>query len=385
MKPAAQSITSMKRSGIREIMDLAWQHPEVLHLEYGEPNFPTPDHIIEAAGRAAADGFTKYTPNRGLPEVREAMARKIAERNRFEVDVDQIVVTTGAVNGIVQALMVLCDPGDAVVLPDPAWPNYEMMTHIVRADLVRYPLLPHAGFLPDLDALERICAATPRAKAMLVNSPSNPTGAVFDEATLRRILEIATRHDLYLITDESYEEIVFEGEHISPAALDDSGRVITVLSVSKGYSMTGWRIGYVAAAPELAATISKLQEAVTACASAVCQKAAQAAIEGDQACVAEMREAYRARRDRVAVMLEEAGLLLSVPHGAFYIMADTSSTGMDGYEFAKRLIVEHGVALAPGETFGPSGTGMVRISLATGLDDLEEGVARLTSAVDDWS
>lgn len=385
MKPAAESITSMKRSGIREIMDLAWQTPDVLHLEYGEPNFQTPDHIVEAAARAAAEGYTKYTPNRGLPEVRGAMARKIGERNGFEVDVDQIVVTTGAVNGLVQALIVLCDPGDAILLPDPAWPNFEMMTHIVRADPVRYPLMPHAGFLPDLDELERICAATPHAKVLLVNSPSNPTGAVFDEATHRRMLEIATDHELYVLTDESYEEIVFEGEHVSPAALDHSGRVITVFSVSKGYAMTGWRIGYVAAAPELAELISKLQEAVTACASAVCQKAAQAALEGDQWCVAEMREAYRTRRDRVAAMLEEAGLLLSMPHGAFYIMADTSSTGMDGYDFAKRLIVEHRVALAPGETFGPSGTGMVRISLAAGLEVLEEGVSRLATAVDAWS
>ena len=385
MKPIAKSIAGMKRSGIREIMDLAWQYPEVLHLEYGQPDFPTPPHIIEAAARAAADGYTKYTANRGIPEVRESMARKIAERNGFEVDIEQIVVTTGAVNGIIQALMVVCDPGDAVLLPDPSWPNYEMMTAITGTELVRYPLVPETGFTPDLEALDRICRDKPHAKVIVINSPANPTGGVFDEAVYRGLLDAADKYDLFVITDECYEELVFEGSHISPATLDDSGRVITVFSVSKAYSMTGWRIGYVAAAPEIAAMISKLQEAVTACASAVCQKAAQAAIDGDQSCVAEMRDAYRLRRDRVAGMLDEAGMSISRPRGAFYIMADTSSTGMDGFDLAKRLIAEHGVALAPGETFGPSGKGMVRISLATALPDLEEGVGRLAAAVRAWS
>ena len=161
--------------------------------------------------------------------------------------------------------------------------------------------------------------------------------------------------------------------------------MISVFSVSKSYAMTGWRIGYVAASPELAALVSKLQEALTSCATAVAQKAAQAAIGGDQACVAEMRDAYRLRRNTAADLLSEQGLLIARPHGAFYMMADTSSTGLDGYEFCRKLIVEWGVAVAPGETFGPSGTGKVRISLATAPADLEEGVRRFCGAVADWS
>jgi len=385
MKPVSKAIAGMRRSGIREIMDLAWQQSEVIHLEYGEPDFATPDHIIEAAAQAGRDGYTKYTANRGLPEVRETMKAKITERNGFDVDIDQIVVTTGAIGGLIQSLMTVTDPGDTILLPDPGWPNYEIMATVLRADVVRYPLVAGTAFQPDLDALEGICRTTPKAKVMVVNSPGNPTGGVFDEQTHRALLDIATRYDLYVISDECYEEIIFEGEHISPAVLDDSGRVITVFSVSKGYAMTGWRLGYITAAPHISAMVSKLQEAMTACATAVAQKAAQAALAGDQSCVAEMRDAYRHRRDRAVELIDGAGLLLSRPRGAFYVMIDTSSTAMDGYDLAKRLILEHGVAVAPGETFGPAGKGMIRISLATALPEVEEGIGRIVEAIEAWS
>lgn len=202
---------------------------------------------------------------------------------------------------------------------------------------------------------------------------------------VERMLDVAARHDLYLISDECYDDIVFEGTHVSPASIDTDGRVISTFSVSKSYAMTGWRIGYAVASADVAPMISKVQEAVTSCATAVAQKAAQAALEGDQSCVAEMRDAYRERRDRAVELLEDAGMLLSPPHGAFYVMADTSATGLDGYDLARRLILEHDVAVAPGETFGPGGTGTIRVSLATALDDLVEGVGRLTAAVRDWS
>lgn len=386
MKPIAPAIAGMKRSGIREIMDLAATRPDVIHLEVGEPNFPTPDHVLAAAAQAAQDGYTKYTANRGIREVREAMAAKLAARNGIEIDdIDQIIVTTGAVNAIIQALMVVSEPGDPVLLPDPAWPNYLMMTTILGCPVVRYPLRRDHGYEPDFDALEAACAANPRAKAILMNSPGNPTGAVLSRQVVERMLDIAARHDLYLISDECYDDIVFEGEHVSPASIDTDGRVISTFSVSKSYAMTGWRIGYAVASPEVAPMISKVQEAVTSCATAVSQKAAQAALEGDQSCVAEMRDAYRQRRDRVVELLDAAGMLLSPPHGAFYVMADTSATGLDGYDLARRLILEHDVAVAPGETFGPGGSGTIRISLATALDDLVEGVGRLTAAVRSWS
>lgn len=386
MKPIASAIAGMKRSGIREIMDLAATRSDVIHLEVGEPNFPTPAHVLAAAARAAEDGYTKYTANRGIREVREAMAAKLASRNGIEIeDIDQIIVTTGAVNAIIQALMVVSEPGDPVLLPDPAWPNYLMMTTILGCPVVRYPLRRDHDYEPDFDALEAACVANPRAKAILMNSPGNPTGAVLSRSVVERMLDVASRHDLYLISDECYDDIVFEGEHVSPASIDTEGRVISTFSVSKSYAMTGWRIGYAVASTDVAPMIAKVQEAVTSCATAVSQKAAQAALDGDQSCVAEMRDAYRRRRDRVVEILDGAGMLLSPPHGAFYVMADTSATGLDGYDLARRLILEHGVAVAPGETFGPGGAGTIRISLATALDDLEKGVVTLTTAVRSWS
>ncbi len=366
-------------------MELATARPDIIHLELGEPDFATPDHVIEAAVEAARTGFTRYTPNRGILSVREAMARKIQERNHFDVDPSQIVVTTGAVNALVQAVMVVCDPGDTLLIPDPGWPNYEMMARVAQTSIGRYRLLRDHSFLPDLDHLEYLCRESTRPKAIVVNSPGNPGGGVYDRPTIERLIEIAGKYDLYLISDECYEDIVFEGEHISPAAFDDAGRVISVFSVSKSYAMTGWRVGYLAASPEVASLVAKLQETVTACASSVAQKAAEAAISGEQECVARMREAYRRRRDVALEFLNASGLLVSRPQGGFYVIADTSSVKSSGYELSRRLIVETGVAVAPGETFGPSGTGMVRISLATGIDTLREGLRRFSAAIRAWS
>lgn len=375
----------MQRSGIREIMDLATGIDDVLHLEVGEPDFPTPGHVVDAAGRAATAGYTKYTPNRGLREVRESMVRKLSEENGIHVTPEQVVITTGAVNALSQALMVLVDPGDTVLVPDLSWPNFEMMVALNEGTLTRYPLRRERNFEPDLEALDELVSSAQNPKVLLINSPANPTGAVYDRQTIDGLLEIARDHDLYVVSDECYERIVFEGEHISPGALDSSGRVISCFSVSKTYAMTGWRIGYATAAPELASLIAKVQEAVTSCATAVAQKAAQAALDGDQSCVTEMRDSYQERRDLAAGLLEEAGLLVSRPQGAFYIMVNTEGTGLDGNIFCKRLLTEQRVAVAPGETFGPAGRGMVRVSLASDMAILNEGIRRLVTAVHEWT
>jgi aspartate aminotransferase/aminotransferase len=219
----------------------------------------------------------------------------------------------------------------------------------------------------------------------MLNSPANPTGSVWRPETIERVMELARRHDLWVISDEVYEDIVFEGRHVSPATFDPDGRVISVFSVSKTYAMTGWRIGYLAAAAPVAALVAKIQEPVASCATAVAQKAAEAAIGGPQACVAMMREAYRERRDLAVAALRPAGVLASEPHGAFYILADVSRASLDTYLVARRLVAEHGVAVAPGETFGPAGAGLVRISLASEPAVLVEGLRRLTTAVDQWA
>jgi aspartate aminotransferase len=199
------------------------------------------------------------------------------------------------------------------------------------------------------------------------------------------VVEIARARGLYVVSDEVYEEIVFEGEHVSPATFDEDGRVVTVSGVSKTYSMTGWRIGYLVAAPEIAALVAKVHEPVVACAPSVSQKAAEAALTGPQDCVGEMRDAYHLRRDVAVAALREHELLVTEPRGAFYILADLARATDDTYAFARALVADHGVAVAPGGTFGPGGAGLVRLSLASAVEVIEEGIRRLAVGVDGWS
>ena len=384
MAVPAPRIRDMKRSGIREIMDLAAQRSDVLHLEVGQPDFATPAHIVEAACAAAAQGYTTYTANKGLLEVRESITAKLKRDNGIEVAADDVVISCGAVNALFESLVALVSPGDGILLPDPGWPNYEMMADTLSARVSRYPLLPDAGYIPDLERLDAL-AAEPGVKVLIINSPGNPTGAVFPRWVIEELVEIARRHDLYLISDECYEQIVFDGEHVSPGSLDHDGRVLSVFSMSKSYAMTGWRMGYVAGESSLVDLVAKVQEPVVSCATSVTQKAGQAALEGDQSCVREMTASYRARRDMVVDLLGSGGLLINEPKGAFYILADISAASSDSYAFARRLVAERGVAVAPGLTFGPAGAGVVRLSLATDTDQLRTGTQRLVEAVSQWA
>lgn len=373
-------IRTMPRSGIREIMDLAAGMPDVKHLEVGQPNFPTPQHVIDAAAEAMAAGYTTYTPNRGLVEVRETMVAKLARDNHINTHVDDVIVTAGAVNALFSALLGTVSPGGAILIPDPGWPNYAMIAQSIGARVIRYPLLPDNGYLPDMEKLAEL-AASEHVQAIIVNTPSNPTGAVFPRRVLRQIADLAARNDLYLISDECYEHIVFEGEHISPASLDTDAQIISVFSMSKSYAMTGWRVGYACGPSAVMNQVAKVIEPVISCATSVSQKAAQAALDGPQDCVAEMRAAYQRRRDIAVRRLADANMLVATPHGAFYIMADVAAAGKPSGDIARELARHHGVAVAPGDTFGPASTGVVRVSLATADDDLAVGIDRLTSYV----
>lgn len=383
LPPPAAAVAGMRRSGIREVMDLAASHRDVVHLEVGEPDFPTPPHVVEAAARAAAEGYTKYTANRGLESLREVLAEKLARANGVEADPEQIVVAAGGVNALVESLFALVEPGDEILVGDPCWPNYEMMAAALGARLVRYPLDRDRSYEPDLDRLAAL-VRSPRAKVVLVNSPGNPTGSVWRRETVERVYEIVDERNLYLVTDEVYEDIVFEGEHVSPASVDGAERVISVFSFSKSYAMTGWRVGYAVASRPLADTIAKVQEAFVSCAATVSQKAAEAALLGPQDCVAEMRAGYRARRDVAVASLRDHGLFVTNPNGAFYILADISAATLDTNAFARRLVAQHRVAVAPGDTFGPAGAGLVRLSLAASTDSIEEGIRRLADGVRAW-
>lgn len=369
----------MRGSGIRQIMNLALTMEGVQHVEVGEPDFPTPPHIVEAAHQAALDGYTRYTANAGLPSLREALSDKLRRFNGLSVPPERITVSAGAVSGLMVSMAALVEAGDEVLLPDPGWPNCEMMVRTIGATPVRYHLDPARGFLPDPDAIA--AQIGPRTKVILINSPSNPTGAVFPADTVKQLVRLAEKHDLWMISDEVYEQIVFEGEHVSPARFDRDGRVLSVYSFSKAYAMTGWRVGYVVTPPGVTEVVNKLQEPIISCASAVSQKAAEAALTGPQDCVGAMRLAYKRRRDLVVSLLREYDMFTYAPHGAFYAMVDISRVTDDTYDFARRLLLTQKVAVAPGETFGPSGRGFVRVALCAADETIERAVTALAREV----
>ncbi len=371
-------LDGIRRSGIREMMDLASTLDGVIHLELGEPDFPTPAHIVEAVQRALEPGAVKYTLSRGEPGLRELLADKLRRTNGFTVGADDVVVTTGGTGAISAAMVALAGAGDGVLLPAIGWPAYEMIASLVGARILHYRLLPESGYEPDLDHLATLARG---ARVLVVNSPSNPTGAVFSRATAEGIVELARRHDLTVISDEVYERLVFDGEHVSLGALDADGRVVSVYSFSKTYAMTGWRIGYLTAASPVVEAVVKVQEALVACPSWAGQRAAEAALTGPQAAVAEMRDEYRRRRDLAVRLLERHDLAVARPRGTFYALARIGAAGSDTYGFARRLLYEERVAVAPGETFGPAGGGLVRLSLASSLEAISEGIERLARAV----
>jgi aspartate/methionine/tyrosine aminotransferase len=374
------AVTSLStpHSAIREIGARAAANPDALRLEIGDPTFTTAQHIIEAAELAAREGFTRYTPSAGLPTLRELLVEKLARINGVTCQPEQVVVTTGGCGAIFATLLVLLDPGDEVLMPDPGWPNYPAMAHMLNAKGVFYPLSRDKMFEPDFDELE--ARITPRSKVLIVNSPSNPTGQVASQEVVERLAAIAERHDLWLLSDECYDQLIFEGEHVEAARFADPERLVSVFSFSKTYAMTGWRIGYLVTQPDLASSIAKTQESVVLNAASTSQKAAEAALTGPQDHLEEMRSYYRDRRDAAVAQLDRAGVTFVSPRGAFYLMVDLAP-GVDDQAFAFSLLESKGVAVVPGTGFGPSAKSMVRLSLSVAPEVLDEGVRRLADAI----
>ncbi len=372
--PVNPAVAGMARSGIREIMDAAWGRPGVIRLEVGEPDFPTPPHIVEAAHVAMLEGHTGYQPSAGIMPLREALATKVRERNGYTVAPQQTIVTQGGVEAIYASLLTLTQPGDEVLLPDPAWPNFLLMARMLNLTAVTYPLDAEAGFLPTLETLEPL--VNDRTSVIVVNSPSNPLGSVIDRTRMTELVEFAERHGLWMVSDECYDEIDFDGAFVSPASLSPE-RVVSVYSFSKTYAMTGWRIGYAVAPPEVAPSLAKAQEPLISCVNAPTQYAALAAVTGPQYIVSEMRQAYRERRGVALGVLKGTCLRAFAPQGAFYLWVDVSSTGVPSRELAMRLLEERNVAVAPGSAFGERGEGFLRVSLASSAESISEGLHRL--------
>jgi aspartate/methionine/tyrosine aminotransferase len=367
-------------SGIREIANQALLTPGAIRLDVGQPDFPTPQHIKDAGKRAIDENKTFYTHTQGLLSLREKLVAKLARVNGIHSSPEQIAIGPGGVGALAAVLGAVVEPGDEVMLPDPGWPNYRMMLAWTGAREVRYPCPPASGFQPDLDALAALI--TKKTKLLLVNSPNNPTGAVYPRQTMEAFVGLAQKHNLWLLSDECYDQIVLDGSWTGPATLaPEDPRIASVFTFSKSYSMTGWRIGYVTGSPELIDTATKVLESNSSCVSTISQVAAEAALDGPQDCVGEMVQAYRHRRGLVVDLLKEAGLFIAEPAGAFYCMADISPSGMHAREFAFALLRERGVSIAPGTAFGRVAADSVRISLASSDQDLREGVGRLAEFV----
>ena len=374
-RPPSRRAVGLPRSAIREIMSLAAGKRDVIHLEVGEPDASTPAHITEGAFKAAREGWTRYSSNAGLPSLRQKVAARFSKRWGVPVSEHRIVITTGAVGGLYSALMSVLDPGDEVLIPDPGWPNYEAIVHLAGAASVRFALLPKKHFLPDIAEIRRL--TTPKTKAILINTPGNPTGAVFPRELMQALIDHVRESGIYLVSDEVYEDIVFEDEHVSAGTFDAIDRVFVVSGASKSFAMTGWRLGWIVCPPELAGVATGLQEPVTSCASTIAQKAGEAALDGGDECVRALRAAFRRRRDLVVEVLGSDGLLPAVPAGAFYALVDISRTGQDSLSFCKRLLESQSVAAVPGITFGPRSDRYIRIAFTIGDEQLRTGLTRL--------
>lgn len=379
MPNLAPNAEQMPRSGIRRIMDLAWSlGGPIIGLHVGEPSFLTPDHVRKAAEQALERGETRYVPNAGIPALRAAISEKVRLRNGLDAAPEQVVVSAGGMQALYVALSATVHAGDEVLIPDPGWPNFAMAVQLLQATPIGYGLTPENGFLPNIAELERL--VTPRTRAIVVNSPSNPLGSVLSAELAEALCRFADAHDLWLISDECYDAITFDVPHISPGAYDRQERVLSCFSFSKTYAMTGMRVGYLVAPPAVIETAAKMQEPLIACVNAPAQYAALAALEGPQDGVEAMRATYQQRRDAAMQLLDEAGTRYLQPAGAFYLWIDVRDRcGGDVDEWALRLLRDRRVAVAPGTTFGPMGQGWIRVSLATETSDLLEGLRRVSS------
>ena len=367
-----KSLAAMPSSGIRDTFNLIVGKPDIINLAPGEPNFPTPPHIVAAASRATEAGHTKYVENSGLPELREQICRKLETDNGFSATPDEIIVTHGAMGALYSAFAGLVEPGDEVLLPAPSWPNFRMMATLRSAKIRPYRIAAENGFLPDMAELETL--VSPATKLLLINTPLNPIGSVIPRQRMAELLDFAAAHDLWLICDEAYDALIYSDAFVSAAALGHRERVIAVYSFSKTYAMTGWRIGYMVVPREIAPVLADLQEAMISCASTPGQWAALAALEGPQDVVADMRDAYDARRQLALDTLAQHSVPAHPPDGAFYLWIDIRAAGVPSRSFARTLLDEHKVAIVPGLDFGPGGEGYVRASLAASPENIRAGL-----------
>ena len=343
----------------------------------GEPDFDTPEHIKEAAIKALQEGFTKYTPSAGLPELRTAISEKYAKDNNLDYKPNQVIVSNGAKQSCYNAILACCEPGDEVIIPAPYWLSYPDMVKLVGAEPVIVQTKASNSYKMTAEEFEN--AMTPRTKMVIINSPGNPTGSVYTREELEALVEVALTEDIFILADEIYEKLIYDdAQHVSVASLSKEAYdlTITVNGFSKAYAMTGWRLGYLGAPEEIAKVIDSLQSHSTSGPNSFAQKGAVAALKGSQQCVTDMRDEFNVRREYMYERLAAIPNLSTVkPLGAFYMLADISKFGLSSTNFADRLLSKAEVAVVPGIAFGDDKT--VRLSYATDLETIKTGLDRI--------
>lgn len=357
------------------------QGHDIIHLQIGEPDFDTPSNIVEAGAQALRDGYTHYGPSPGLPELRQAIAAEVASIRGIDADAENVVVTTGAKPIMFYTMLALVDEGDEVLYPNPGFPIYESMIRFVGGSPVPIKLLSDRDFEIDVD--EVAAAITPKTTLMILNSPNNPCGSVIGLETLRQLADLAVEHDLWVLSDEVYIRLLFQGEHHSIASFPGlSERTIILDGFSKTYAMTGWRIGYGVMPEELVGHFSKLNTNSVSCAPPAIQVAALEALRGPQDETYEFRDQFKSRRDVFVTGLNDIpGIRCPMPHGAFYAFPNIEGTGMTSRMFADGLLQDYGVAALAGESFGEYGNGCVRFSFANSTENLTRALQRIAAFV----
>ena len=342
----------------------------------GEPDFDTPEHIKAAAIEALQAGFTKYTPSAGIPELRAAIAEKLASDNGLTYRAGQVIVSNGAKHSCYNAILATCQPGDEVIIPAPYWVSYPDMVRLVGAEPVIIPTMERNNWKMRAEDFEN--AMTPRTKMLILNSPCNPTGSVYTREELAAIVEVASGEDIYILSDEIYEKLVYDdAKHVSIASLSKEAYdlTITVNGFSKSYAMTGWRLGYLAAPEAVAKAVDSIQSHTTANPSSFSQRGALAALKGDQQSVSDMRDEFDMRRNYMLDRLSKIPNVTAVkPQGAFYVLVNVSQLGLTSQNFADRLLSKSNVAVVPGAAFGDDRT--IRLSYATSIDIIKKGLDR---------
>jgi aspartate aminotransferase len=364
-------ISDIQISGIRKAFESSGG--DFINLGLGEPDFDTPEHIKAAAVQAIKSGFTSYTFGKGIEELRVAISAKFRRENGFSVSPEEIMVTSGASEALHIAILSLVEKGDEVLIPDPGFVSYVALVKLAEGEPVGIPLREEDQAMSIEAVKERI---SKRSKVLIINSPSNPTGAVLSEADIKALVDIAADHDITIISDEVYEHLIYEKvKHVSPARFSDD--VITVNAVSKTYAMTGFRLGYLAAREEYVEQMLKIHQYIQACAPSISQKAALAAITGPQECVVEMRDEFKRRRDFTVENLRHLHTQMGiekdfpVPKGAFYVFPRIKENEENEMAFVDRLRGKK-IIVTPGSAFGPLGRNHVRISYATSIENLKK-------------